>query len=113
MESRVLQLSVPNRNWVLCVNVVGPKEQGHASVFDIDHRGEVFLDDEGEQFSSLGAGCDHLARVLCEFVHSGGEFENNMVVNITDRGKLRLVLPITDIMPEPLARNGAADVSAD
>ena len=74
--------------------------------FDIHHRGEVFLDDEGEQFSSLGAACDHLARVLCEFVHSGGEFENirDMVVNITDRGKLRLVVPITDIMSEPLAR---------
>ena len=58
--------------------------------FDIHHRGEVFLDDEGEQFSSLGAACDHLAQVLCEFVHSGGEFENirDMVVNVTDRGKL-------------------------
>ena len=74
--------------------------------FDIHHRGEVFLDDEGEQFSTLGAACDHLAQMLREFVRSGGEFENirDMVVNITDRGKLRLVVPITDIMPEPLAR---------
>jgi hypothetical protein len=74
--------------------------------FDIQHRGELFLDEEGEEFPSLGNACDHLARVLCAFVESGGEFDDirDMVVNITDRGKLRLVVPITDIMPEPLAR---------
>lgn len=69
--------------------------------FDIKHRGELFLDEEGEEFSSLGGACDHLARVLCTFV----EYDiRDMVINITDRGKLRLVVPITDIMPEPLAR---------
>ena len=74
--------------------------------FDIQHRGELFLDDEGEEFSSLGNACDHLARVLCTFVESGGELDDirDLVVDITDRGKLRLVVSISDIMPKPLAR---------
>ncbi len=74
--------------------------------FDIQHRGELFLDEEGEEFSSMGGACDHLARVLCAFVQSGGELDDirDMVINITDRGKLRLVVPITDILPEPLGR---------
>ena len=73
--------------------------------FEIEHRGEI-LGDEGEEFSSLGGACDHLARVLCTFVESGGEFDDirDFVVDITDRSKLRLVVPITDIMPEALAR---------
>jgi hypothetical protein len=61
--------------------------------FDIQHRGELFLDEEGEEFSCMGGACDHLARVLCAFVESGGELDDirDMVINITDRGKLRLV----------------------
>jgi hypothetical protein len=74
--------------------------------FDIQNRGELFLDQEGEEFSSLGGACDHLAGVLCAFVQSGGELDDirDMAIIITDRGKLRLVVPITEIMPEPLAR---------
>ena len=74
--------------------------------FDIEHRGELFLDEEGEQFISLGAACDHLAGVLCEFLRSGGDADaiREMVVDITDRGQIRLVVPIIDVMPEPLLR---------
>jgi hypothetical protein len=69
--------------------------------FDIQHRGELFLDDEGEQFRSLGSACDHLAHVLCAYAHSGGDLDDirGMVVNINDRGKTHLVVPILDIMP--------------
>jgi hypothetical protein len=74
--------------------------------FDIQHRGDLFLDDEGARFKSLDAACDHLARVLCEFVHTGGELDDirDMVVDITDRGKVRLIVPIIDILPEPVQR---------
>jgi hypothetical protein len=30
--------------------------------FDIQHRGDFFLDDEGKEFGSIGAACDHLAQ---------------------------------------------------
>ena len=40
--------------------------------FDIQYGGDLYLDDEGEHFQSLDAACGHLARVLCEFVHTGG-----------------------------------------
>ena len=74
--------------------------------FDIQHRGDLFLDDEGEEFLSIGAACDHLAQVLCAFTHSGGDIADvrDMVVAITDRGKIHLVVPIIDILPEPLPR---------
>jgi hypothetical protein len=74
--------------------------------FDIQHRGDFFLDDEGEEFRSIGAACDHLAQVLCAFMHSGGDVAEirDMVVDITDRGKIHLVVPIIDILPEPLPR---------
>ena len=74
--------------------------------FDIQHRGDLYLDDEGEHFKSLDAACGHLARVLCEFVHTGGELDDirDMVVDITDRGKMRLIVPIIDILPEPVLR---------
>jgi hypothetical protein len=74
--------------------------------FDIQHRGDLYLDDEGEHFTSLDAACGHLALVLCEFVHTGGEFGDirDMVVDITDRGKTRLIIPIIDILPEPVLR---------
>lgn len=53
--------------------------------FDIQHRGELFLDEEGEQFVSVGAACHHLADVLCEFLHSGGEIDaiRDMVIDWT------------------------------
>jgi hypothetical protein len=72
--------------------------------FDIQHRGDFFLDDEGKEFGSIGAACDHLAQVLCAFVHSGGDVADiqEMVVDITDRGKIHLVVPTIDIVPEPL-----------
>jgi hypothetical protein len=41
--------------------------------FDIQHRGDLYLDDESEHFKSLDAACGHLARELCAFVDSGGE----------------------------------------
>lgn len=74
--------------------------------FDFQHRGELFLDDEGGQFVSLGAACDHLVDVLCEFMHSGGEIGDvsDTIIDITDRGKVRLIVAITDIMPEPALR---------
>jgi hypothetical protein len=74
--------------------------------FDIQHRGELFLDEEGEQFVSLGAACDHLADVLCDFLHSGGGIDDirDMVIDITDRGKVRLIVPVIDIVRDPLPR---------
>jgi hypothetical protein len=74
--------------------------------FDIEYRGDLYLDDEGEQFNSLDAACGHLARVLCAFVHTGGELADirDMVVDITDRGKVRLMVPIIDILQEPVLR---------
>lgn len=74
--------------------------------FDIQHRGELFLDEDGEQFVSVGAACDHLADVLYEFLHSGGDIDDirDMVIDITDRGKVRLIVPVIDIArPVPRA----------
>jgi hypothetical protein len=44
--------------------------------------------------------------VLWEFVYTGGELDDirDMVVDITDRGKTRLIVPIIDILPEPVLR---------
>ena len=72
--------------------------------FDIQHRGELFLDEEGEQFTSLGAACDHLADVLCEFLQSGAEVDDlaDMIIDITDRGRVRLIVPVIDLVREPL-----------
>ena len=72
--------------------------------FDIQYGGDLYLDDEGEHFQSLDAACGHLARVLCTFLATGGELKDirDMVVDITDRGKLRLIVPIIDILPEPV-----------
>ena len=74
--------------------------------FDIQHRGDLYLDDEGEHFKSLDAACGHLARVLCEFVDTGGELDDirDMVVDNTDRVKVRLIVPIIDILPQPIQR---------
>jgi hypothetical protein len=74
--------------------------------FDIQYREDLYLDDEGEHFNSLDAACGHLARVLCAFVHTGGELDDirDMVVDITDRGKVRLIVPIIDILPQPIQR---------
>ena len=74
--------------------------------FDIQHRGDFFLDDEGEEFRSIGAACDHLAQVLCAFLHSDGDPGDirDMVVAMTDRGNIHLVVPISDILPKPLSR---------
>ena len=74
--------------------------------FDIQYRGDLYLDDEGEHFQSLDAACGHLARVLCTFVHTGGELDDirDLVVDITDRGTMRLIVPIIDILPKPVLR---------
>jgi hypothetical protein len=73
--------------------------------FDIQHRGDFFLDDEGEEFRSIGAACDHLAQALGVFMHSGGEIDDirDMTVDITDRGRVRLIVPVIDIVRYPLS----------
>ena len=68
--------------------------------FDIQHKGELFLDDEGDKFASVDAACDYLVHTVCEFIQAGGEVDDiqDMVIDITDRGSVCLTVPISELL---------------
>ena len=44
--------------------------------FDIQHKGELFLDQEGHKFASVDAACDYLVLTVCGFIQAGGEVDD-------------------------------------
>ena len=72
--------------------------------FDILHKGELYLDDEGIEFTSFEQAHDYLANTVREFLRIGGDpyaFDGSQtVVDITDRMHRRRTLRMADVMSE-------------
>ena len=72
--------------------------------FDILYKGELYLDDEGIEFTSFEQAHDYLANTVREFLRLGGDpyaFDGSQtVVDITDRMHRRRTLRMADVMSE-------------
>ena len=69
----------------MCMHVMGSKGEYVMQVFfDIQHKGELFLDDEGQKFASVDAACDYLVHTVREYIQAGGvvEYIQDMVIDL-------------------------------
>ena len=69
--------------------------------FDIFHRDELHLDDEGKEFATLDDAHAHLIDTMREFMQMSQDAEGfvrpDTVIDITDRQHVRRILPMAEI----------------
>jgi hypothetical protein len=72
--------------------------------FDIQHDGELHLDEEGMKFISLDDAHAYLLQTLREFTLIGGDpssfTRTDTVVDITDRGQARRILVVAEVIAD-------------
>jgi hypothetical protein len=72
--------------------------------FDILHRDELHLDDQGGEFATLEDALAYLIDTMREFMRVSEDAQSfirpGTVIDITDRQHLRRILPVVELMAE-------------
>ena len=75
--------------------------------FDIFHNGEFFLDAHGRHFASVDHARNHLIDTMREYIRLGGHPSDidgdQAAIDITDRGQVRRIVRMRDIVQELVA----------